>query len=225
MVDIDLGVPHTRGQRVGQPQETNDGRATTMTEAGSVGETLCGAGAVALTILGLLGVLPLTLAAIASIALGVGLLIGGAALTRRYQAGVPAGAMPRAREEVVGALGFQAIAGVAAIALGVLALLGLDQLTLLAISVLVLGAALLVAGGGVARLAQSSRLLRGEPGEVYSATGYGEAILGVGAVVLGILALTGHVPLTLTLVALLSVGAAILVGGSLLTARLFNLFG
>jgi hypothetical protein len=44
-------------------------------------------------------------------------------------------------------------------------------------------------------------------------------------VVLGILALTGHAPLTLTLVAMLSVGAAILVGGTVLASRLFGVFG
>jgi hypothetical protein len=43
--------------------------------------------------------------------------------------------------------------------------------------------------------------------------------------VLGILALTGHAPLTLTLIAFLSVGVAMLVSGSLLTARLFGYFG
>lgn len=42
---------------------------------------------------------------------------------------------------------------------------------------------------------------------------------------LGILALTGHAPVTLTVVAMLSVGAAILVSGSVLASRLFGVFG
>lgn len=43
--------------------------------------------------------------------------------------------------------------------------------------------------------------------------------------VLSILALTGHAPLTLVLIAMLSGGAAILFAGSLVAARLFSFFG
>jgi len=177
-----------------------------------------------LAILGLLGLLPLTLNAIAAIALGVALLLGGAALARRYSRMVPATAAPRARQEIAGALGLQAIAGVAAIVLGILALLRIDALMLLGVTAIVLGAALVAAGGGMARLARSARWLRGEGEGVYAASGW-EALVGIGAVVLGILALTGHAPLTLTLVAMLSVGAAILVGGTVLASRLFGVFG
>lgn len=228
MVEIDRGIPLARDTMVTQPQET---RAAEMMEVGSVGEAVGGAAALVLAILGLLGLLPVTLAAIAAIALGAGLLVAGAAMSRRYSRGMPPATLSRARQEIVGALGMQAIAGIAAVVLGVLALLGVDPLILLGVSVLVLGAALLAGGSGMARLARSARWLRGEPGRLgdaegwYPATGWWEAEIGVGAVVLGILALTGHDPMALTLVALLSVGAALLVGGSLLTARLFSYFG
>jgi hypothetical protein len=227
MVEIDRGIPLARDPVVAKPQEA---RAAAM-EVGSAGEAVAGAAALVLTILGLLGLLPVTLAAIAAIALGAGLLVGGAAMTRRYSGGMASAEMSRARQEIVSALGMQAIAGVAAIVLGILALLRIDPLVLLSISVLVLGGALLAAGAGMARLARSARWLRGDPGRfgetegLYPATGWWEAEIGVGAVVLGILALTGHDPITLTLVALLSVGTALLVGGSLLTARLFSYFG
>jgi hypothetical protein len=177
-----------------------------------------------LAILGLLGLLPLTFNAIAAIALGAALLLGGAALARRYTHMVPVAAVSRARQEVAGALGLQAIAGVAAIVLGILALLRIDSLQLLGVTAIVLGAALLAAGGALARLARAARWLRGEADTAY-ATGGWEALVGIGAVVLGILALTGHAPLTLTLIAMLSVGAAILAGGTVLAARLFGMFG
>ncbi len=232
MVEIDRGIPLTRDTvardtSVGQPA----GRTPAEMEAGSIGEAVGGAAAVVLAILGLLGLLPMTLGAIAMIALGVALLAGGAALSRRYSTGVPTNAVTRARQEIVGALGMQALGGVAAIVLGVLALLRVDPATLLAIGVLVLGGALLAAGGSIARLARSARWLRAEPGRLSDAdswspaTGWWEAEVGIGALVLGILALTGHNPMTLTLVALLCVGAALLVGGTLIAARLFSYFG
>ena len=77
---------------------------------------------------------------------------------------------------------------------------------------------------------RSRRWLRadaGRSGEVDSASVAGgwEALIGVAAVVLGILALTGRSPLMLTLIAMLSVGAALLVTGSLVASRLFSFFG
>ncbi|HEY7635426.1 MAG TPA: hypothetical protein VH763_07775 [Gemmatimonadales bacterium] len=226
MVEIDRGIPLARDAVVAPSQ---DPRAAEM-EAGTIGESVAGVAALILAILGLLGLLPRTFAAIGAIVLGAGLLIGGATLSRRYSGLVPVEAMARGRQEIVGALGLQAIAGIAAIVLGILALLGLDPLLLLGITVLVLGAALVGAGGGTARLGRSARRLRGEPsrlaeGEGFYAGGWWEAEIGLGVVVLGILAVTGHSPLTLTLIALLSVGVAMLVSGSLLTARLFGYFG
>jgi hypothetical protein len=215
-----------RDSYVARPQEET---VATM-EAGSVGEAIAGAGGLVLAILGLLGILPLTLDAIAGIALGVALLLGGAALAARYSRAIPPTALPRARHEISGALGLQAIAGIAAVVLGVLALLGVSSLELLAVTVIVLGAALLAVGGGMARLGRSARWLRadaGRSGEVDSASvaaGW-EALIGVAAVVLGILALTGRSPLMLTLIAMLCVGAALLVTGSLVASRLFSFFG
>ena len=227
MVEVDRGIPLTRDTVVASPSETR----VTEVEAGSLGEAVGGAAALVLAILALIGLLPLTLASIAAIVLGVGMLVGGATLSRRFSLGLPPAVMPRVRQEVVGALGMQAIAGIAAVVLGVLALLGVRPLLLLSISVLVLGGALLTGGAGMARLARSARWLRGEvgrPGQVesvYPVAGWWEAEIGVGAVVLGILALTGHAPATLTIVALLSVGAPLFVGSSLITARLFGYFG
>lgn len=225
MVEVDRGIM-ARDSYVARPQEET---IATM-EAGSVGEAVAGAAGLVLAILGLLGILPLTLDAIAGIALGVALLLGGAALAARYSRAIPPTALPRARHDISGALGLQAIAGIAAVVLGVLALLGVSSLELLAVTVIVLGAALLAVGGGMARLGRSARWLRGDAGrsgEVDSASvaaGW-EALIGVAAVVLGILALTGRSPLMLTLIAMLCVGAALLVTGSLVASRLFSFFG
>jgi hypothetical protein len=224
MVDIDTRIPLTREAVVASP---TDARVAEL-EVGSVGETVAGAAGLILAILALLGVLPATLAAVAAIALGAGLLIGGATLARRYAQLVPAVMFTRAREEIAGALGLQALAGVAGIVLGILALLG-GSFTLLSVAAIVFGAALLAAGSGLARLTRSARWFRTDTMRSadeggYAAAGW-EALVGLGAAVLGILALTGHDPAVLTYVALLCVGAAAAIGGSLLTARLFSVFG
>jgi hypothetical protein len=224
MVEVDRGIM-ARDTYVARPQEET---IATM-EAGSVGEAVGGAAGLVLAILGLLGILPLTLDAISGIVLGVAVLLGGAALAGRYSRAVPPTTLPRARTDISGALGLQAIAGIAAIVLGVLALLGVNSLELLGITAIVLGAALLGVGGGIARLARSARWLRSEAArsdvDPASVTGGWEALVGIAAVVLGILTLTGHAPLTLTLVAMLCMGAALLVAGSLVASRLFSFFG
>jgi hypothetical protein len=230
MVDIDRGSgPRTGETFVARPQEGSRTAATEL-RFGSVGESVGAAAAVVLAILGLIGLLPLTLDSIAAIVLGVAMLLGGAAISRQYSRMAPPSSVGHARREVASALGLQALAGVAGIVLGVLALLGVRALELLSITALIFGGALLVAGGGLARLARSARSLRGEPAaasevEAMYSVGGGEAVIGAAAVVLGIIALTHPAPIALTLVAMLCVGAALLIGNSVIPARVFSVVG
>ena len=122
----------------------------------------------------------------------------------------------------------EALAAVGGVVLGILALIGVSPLTLMPVSAIVLGGALLMVGGAAARVdaltrseiaAGSRSLVERTP---YVATG-SDLLVGVGAVVLGILGLSGHDPLTLTLIAMLSMGAAVLLNGSTIAARLFGM--
>jgi hypothetical protein len=198
-------------------------------EGGSTTEAIGGAAAIVLAILGLLGVLPTALASIASIAIGVGLIVAGGAIAARYERVLAAPETTTARREVVGGMGMEAFAGVAALVLGILALLGVSPITLLSISAIAAGAGLLMASGSMARLESLVRWETAHDVEsklrdtVYAASG-SEVLIGVGALVLGILALTGTDPLTLVLVALLSIGASLLVSGSTLAGRFFSMF-
>jgi hypothetical protein len=56
---------------------------------------------------------------------------------------------------------------------------------------------------------------------LYAASG-SEALIGAGAIVLGILSLSGIAPLALVLVALLAIGASILLAGSSVAGRMFE---
>ena len=123
----------------------------------------------------------------------------------------------------------EALASVGGVVLGILALIGVSPTTLQPVAAIVLGGALLMVGGSAARVESLTRsqvatssghsALEHAP---YVATG-SDLLVGVGAVVLGILGLSGHDPQTLTLIAMLAMGTAVLLNGSTIAARLFGL--
>jgi hypothetical protein len=191
-------------------------RAPEDGDAGSLGETLASAAAIVLGVLGIIGLLPGVAVSIAAIAAGLALLTGSAALARRVSLLTSRGARPQ--HEVAGGLGLAAIGGIAGAVLGVLALLGVGRIELASIAALVFGAALLISSAVIAHFEQTQRLHRDVEG-VYLASG-AEALVGLGAIVLGILALAGVAPLTLTLITLIAIGAAELMSGTSLASHL-----
>lgn len=114
--------------------------------------------AVALTVLALVGIAPVTLTSIAAICVGAALLGHGALITRRiFALRSPVGATfehakvgETASDEVLG--------GACAIALGVLALIGLEPLLLLGIAAIAVGGALAMAGPSREKLPHLNRL-------------------------------------------------------------------
>ncbi len=112
--------------------------------------------------------------------------------------------------------------------LGILALLHLHEVTLLAVSVLIYGGALLMASVTSARLRDLRMRLAPSDTEnarawaremVYADTGSG-MLIGATVVVLGILALSGLNALALALVSLLCIGASVLMNGVSLGGRI-----
>jgi hypothetical protein len=152
------------------------------------GAMLEGFGAVAtmaLAIVGLAGVLSTSMAAIATLVLGAAILFEGGAVTWKNGRIIPA-TMAEGKTFEIGAMAdFQG--GVAAIVLGILALLGISPLILLSVALIAVGAAFLFSGRFVSGLA---------------------------GVVLGILAVVGLSSLSLVLVGLLVLGAGTLFAGS-----------
>lgn len=193
---------------------------------GTTVEAVAGAGAVVLTILGLVGMSPVWMAAIASIAIGGALILGGASAavasartSMPYQSG---------RSEAIGGASFELIAGGAGIVFGILALLGIMWATLLPIACIVFGGALILGSQNTISNVSLHAPYAGEPGREYLsrdtayAAGGTEVLIGIGGVVLGILALVGTYPLILVLAAFLSFGVAILFSGGALAMRLFS---
>jgi hypothetical protein len=109
--------------------------------------------------------------------------------------------------------------------------LGLARVELLVVAAIVFGAAALFSSGAISRL-NTLTIARRFGTErwtqhiatevVWAATG-AEALAGLAAIVLGILALIGTYPLTLTLVAFLAVGTSVLLSGASLGEKMISM--
>jgi hypothetical protein len=199
--------------------------ATAKTVAtGSAAEAIAGGAALVLAILGLAGMLPAIMAAIAVIAAGAAFLFQGAGVAARFaylqrHAGSEAELATGSSSEIVG--------GIAGITLGILALVGVATMTLLGVSAIVFGGTLLFGSPAVYRVGKTEPNGSSVDDEVLRQTTAGaagaQALIGIGSATLGILALIGLASQTLVLVAVLAVGAGALLGGGTLTGKMVSL--
>lgn len=188
------------------------GAASTMTVLGA-------AATIVLAILGLAGVLPESMTAIATIVLGATLLFeAGAAGTRHASfaqsplAGESVGAHAPGR----GGVSAETLGGLAGIALGILALLRFAPVILSTVALIAFGGALLIENEAKGRAARAAARAGSFDASEVGSSG-GEILVGIGAAVLGILALLGlpnTSPITLILVGFLALGSALLLSGS-----------
>lgn len=203
---------------------------------GGVVDAIGGVATVVLAIIALSGINQPMLAAIATIVFGAALLIqGGTMLTEYTKLIFPAGAIDPA-EDIVGGGGLSALflVGAAGIVLGILALINIVPQTLTAAAVIAFGSAMLLSSNSVWHLYRAKHAWRqlevaqsfsgGEilAGEMASGSAAIQCLSGLAAIVLGILAVTGANPPVLTLVALLILGATVLLTGSTLSGAMMS---
>ena len=105
-------------------------------------------------------------------------------------------------------------------ALGILALVDVDPSILVPAAVIVFGGAIVLDNARSATTLVAPRV--DSLGPIATASGGGELLVGVGATALGILALVGGAPVTLSLVALLALGAATFLVGSAVGAKVMG---
>lgn len=183
-------------------------------------EAIAAIAIIVLTILGLAKVAPVFLVAVAVIIAGIALLAQGYTLAGEYAAMLSGrgDALPiRANSTWTLSL----LAGAAGIVLGILALLSVTPMVLVAVAVIAFGGGLVISSGpmaqvGIVRVATptTDERTRRMVAEAASTAAVSQAMVGLGAVVLGILALAGFASVTLILVALLAVGVFELVNGA-----------
>ncbi|MGC9194915.1 MAG: hypothetical protein ACP5IL_05595 [Syntrophobacteraceae bacterium] len=197
-----------------------------MPMGNTVAEALVGLGALAMAIMGLAEVYPWLLAAVSTIALGAAFVFEAGDVGRRFSM------LARDDDQNAGSgisyswggmtAGF--LAGCTGIAMGVLAILGVVPHTLIPVAIIVYGAALVMDSGTQASLSDLENEHFGVRGisqelarESASTLSGIKVLIGLGAVTLGILAIIKIVPQQLSLVALLAIGAGVLMTGSLVT--------
>lgn len=176
--------------------------------SGSVTEGIGALGTIVLAILGLAGIFTNIVASVATIVIGA-VFLADSMLARSAEYTLNAQGIRSGMGSGMTA-GF--FAGIATIVLGILSFFHPADI-LVAVSVLVLGGALLLSGGTLARL---SWLMAnpGASGEAWSGAGSGSVFMGLAVTVLGILAVIGLVPMTLSLVGLLCLGTGAFFSGS-----------
>lgn len=168
--------------------------------SGTVIEAIICIGIIALAIVGLAGVYPITLAAIATIIAGAAILLEGKTFEGVHaenldQSGTGLNGMSA---ELLGAIG--------GIVLGILALMGVASVTLMSVAVLVFGVTFLLSGAVGSQSFQGAR--------------DGHLLFGLSITILGLLAVIGLSPVTLVLVGLLLLGGGGLFGGSVKALRM-----
>lgn len=206
------------------------------TNYGGLVDAIGGIVTVVLAIIALSGVQAGALLAIATIVFGAALLIqGGTMLSEFTRVIFPAGAGAGV-EEFGGGGGISAmfLVGAAGIVLGVLALLGIYAIELTSIAVIAFGGALVLSSSSVWRLHQIKRSTQRVAGSRYFSGGEilasemasGSAVLqalaGLAAIVLGIIAVTGKDPAILSLVGLLVLGATVVLTGSTMSGAVMG---
>ncbi len=198
---------------------------------GGLLDALGGIAAAVLAILGLTGFDPAGMAGIATIVFGAALLVQGGTILSEYAEIIFRNGITTAAIDRMGGEGLSAmfLAGAGGIVLGVLALLGIASVALTAVAAIAFGSAFVLSSSSVRQLylfqtqtlpTRSGRELLA--GQMASGSAGIQLMVGLAAIVLGILAVAGHAPTVLTLAALLLLGVTILITGSTLSGLVLS---
>jgi hypothetical protein len=203
-------------------EATHTGHFHVLEGSGSIVEAVGGVGTAALAIIGIAGVLPQELAAIASIAVGAALLAEGGTVAARFARLLQRAGGVELGRDLGGGVSASLLGGLAGIVLGILALVGVVPTVLMPAAIVVFGAAILVSStatwrvGVLAASSTASPEIRAVAEESLKAASGAQLMVGVASVTLGILAIVGIHPVLLGLVALLSLGVSIVLEGTTL---------
>jgi hypothetical protein len=192
----------------------------------SMAQSIAGIAAVVLSILGLAGLYPAVMIPVATLALGAAFLFEGWALGFRYSH-----ALWQARLQYAHGMTTEFLAGAVSITLGILSLLGVLPVVLPAVAVIVFGSALLLGSPTRSRInallieeSRANEKTRAMAHDATTAAAGVHMLMGVGAIALGIIALSGVYPSVITLVALLALGFTGLVSGTAIGGTLMRVF-
>lgn len=197
---------------------------------GTVGGGIIAIAGVVLAIIGLAGVYPQWLLAVATIAVGISFLIEGAAIASRLSELVHESTRGRVEMGELGSgVTGETLAGIAGIVLGVLGALNVYPAILLPVAAIVYGAGLILGAGANVRINELIVVHREDEARaryavrqaVLAMTGL-QVFIGLAAATLGIIALASSYPITLSLVAMLAVSGAFVLSDGAIAGRLLT---
>ena len=197
---------------------------------GTIGGGIIAIAAVVLAIVGLAGVYPRWLLSAATIAVGISFLIEGAAIASRLSDLLHESTAGRVQmSELGGGVTGETLAGIVGIILGILGALNVYPAVVLPVAAIVFGAGLIIGAGANIRInelvvvhREDHPMARNVIRQAVLATTGLQVLVGVGAVVLGIIALAGDYPITLSLVAMLIVAAAFVLSNTAVAGRVMT---
>jgi hypothetical protein len=219
-----MTTEHIGPEHIVEPKTASAKMKIGVSAESSAIAVLAAAAAVVLSILALAGLAVVPFASIAVIATGAALLFEAAGVAT-YVAdanGLEADTEGAIAKESIGA---DAIAGIGAIVLGVLSLIGVEPTVLLPAAAIILGAGLLLsapgpmAEEGECAVPRHRELVRAS----FAAASGVHVLVGDSAVILGIVGVLGKAPVVMTVIAMLSIGAAQLLTGAAVGGRLASL--
>ena len=203
-----------------------------MISAGSLAEGVVGAASGAVSIIGLFGIYPEIMLSVATIGAGSALLLQGGTVAERLSVMMGKADEIRIESSELGSgMVAEFLGGSTGVVLGVLSLMGVSPAILLPCAVIVLGITLLLASGISAHLHASvihrtgeSEYVRRVSSQSAASAAGAQLLIGTGALALGIIALSGTRPITLSLAAMLGLGVSDLLSGTAIAARLMRPF-
>ena len=204
-------------------------RVARVAESGSTIDAIGGVAAVVLAIVGLANTSTAYMVSIAAIVLGASLLFQGGLMATEYNE-ILSRMEGGSNLDFGGGLSAEGLAGFAAIVLGVLALFGIDSTMLMSVAAIVLGAGLVLSSALERRfnsvkisVSEGTAEEKSVANEALSTASSTQVFVGMGAIILGVLAVIGISPMTLSLVAMLCVGASILLSGGALFGKIWSM--
>ena len=207
------------------------GLATEAEPFGLLSEGATGIAAIVLAVIALAGISAPILAAIITIVIGVGLMVQAFNSAAEGSKAAPAGlAASGPTSEVGGEVMVDCLTGITGIVLGVLALVGINAPHLIPVALIVFGGALLL-GGAVQMRPRTAPVAVTATGQVQvvshqgsAAAGGMEIMVGIAAIVLGILSLIFMSSWVLVLVGFIAVGAALLMVSATFSGAVTRMF-
>jgi hypothetical protein len=178
----------------------------------------------------LVNIAPNWMMPIATLALGCALLFEGGAVAARFNDLITVTARRRYDVSALGSgMTAEVIGGLGGIILGILALLKIHPMILVPSAVVLFGVTLLFSSTVSARLsaveiskAPEYETFREVAREAVFASASVQMLFGIAAITLGILALVGTNPVSLSLVGLLGIGFANMLNGTAISARMLS---